>query len=232
MGNVRRSGFTLIEVLLVMAILMILLVIMAATINPFAMIGKGWDARRKKDLGRIKVAFEEYMNDKGCYPDQDRVDGLMETANCGSEVFEPWLNSWPCDPKGQPYFLVIDNGNPTCPRWYKILTNLENQKDPGIPAGWYDYGNAYHVGNGAYGINDVNYGVSSTNVNWYDYVLDPSCHWYANNHAFDECYLRSAGGGGCAGASDNSCSGLNCYARNDCHLTDICKVSCCGAACN
>lgn len=226
MGNNR--AFTLVELLLVMAILLILAVIMVGTINPLALVGKGADARRKKDIGRIKVAFEEYQSDKGCYPTQTIIDNLMNVDNCKSNIFRPWLNTWPCDPHGQPYIVITDPSNTTCPRWFRVLTNLSNHEDPYIPDGWYEREDTFHIG--SYSVNDVNYGTSSTNVNWDDYLLDPGCHWYADRHNYDECYTRSVGGG-CAGATSNSCSGDNCYARNDCHLTDLCKVSCCGAAC-
>lgn len=227
----KSRAFTLVELLIVMAILIILAVIMVAIINPIALTGKGLDARRKKDIGRIRVAFEEYQSDKGCYPSEEVVGGLMLESSCRSNIFEPWLNNWPCDPAtGRPYIVIVGPNQSTCPSWFRILVNLENREDPEIPDGWYLRGDDYHIG--AYGIEDVNYGTSSTNVSWDDYVLDSSCRWYADNHSFDECYVKSVGGGGCSGAINNACSGDNCYARNDCHLTDICKVSCCGSACN
>ncbi len=229
MGNSPKLGVTLVEVLLVIAILLILAVIMVGTIDPIELVGRSVDARKKKDIGRIRVAFEEYQSDKGCYPTQTIIDELSEQSNCGSSVFEPWLNDWPCGSNNEPYIILIDPVNLDCPGWFRVLVNLENQNDPMIPDGWYQRGSTYHVG--PYGINDVNYGTSSTNINWDDFYLDPSCRWYADRHNFDDCYTRSVGGG-CAGATNNACSGDNCYARSDCHLTEICKVSCCGSACN
>lgn len=238
MGNSRKSGlacrqvgFTLVEVLLVMAILMILVVTMVGTIDPIALVGKGKDARRKKDLGRIRVALEEYFSDKGCYPPQTMIDDLGNQSNCNSGIFQPWLSNWPCDPDGQPYIIIISSVDTSCSRWFKILTNLENRNDADIPEGWYELGDTYHVGDGTYGVNDVNYGTSSTNVNWYDFVLDPSCEWHAEDHSDDLCYVRSPDGL-CNGAPDNQCSGSNCYALNNCRVSDICKVNCCGLACN
>ena len=223
-----KKAFTLVEILIVMAILLVLAMIMIGTINPMAMVGKAHDATRKKDIGRIRVAFEEYFSDKGCYPAQGIIDELRSVSNCRTEVFKPWLNSWSCDPLGQPYIIVVDWNNGDCPKWFKILVNLENEEDPDVPDGWYQRGDDFFVL--GYGINEVNYGTSSTNVNWDDYALDPSCMWFENNHGMDECYVRSVGGG-CSGALNNRCSGDNCYARNDCGRTDVCKVSCCGLDC-
>ena len=63
-----RKGFTLIELMVVVTILAIMSMILVGIINPIALVNRGRDARRKKDLARIKTAFEEYYNDKGCYP--------------------------------------------------------------------------------------------------------------------------------------------------------------------
>jgi len=62
----RKSAFTLIELLVVVAFLslMILVAIFAFKGQLF----KGYDARRKSDLNRIKIALEEYEKDHNCYP--------------------------------------------------------------------------------------------------------------------------------------------------------------------
>ena len=97
----------MVEVLLVVAILLIMIGIMTGTLNPLALINRGKDARRKKDIARIKIAMEEYMNDKGYYPFGDLLASLNNEDNCGEVVFSPWLSSWPCDPNGQSYILVV-----------------------------------------------------------------------------------------------------------------------------
>ena len=51
------AGFTLAELLIAIAILMLLLLV--ALINWKNQINKGFDARRKADLSHIKRAFEE-----------------------------------------------------------------------------------------------------------------------------------------------------------------------------
>lgn len=228
MGGIRfRKGFSLVELLIVLTILTILMMTAVAILNPGALVGRGRDTRRKKDLTLIKTAFEEYLSDRGSYPDQVLIDSLR----CGSDDFSPWINSWPCDPNGQAYKIVVQDSS--SPEWFKVLAELENKHDPQIPAGWYSYDSTtYKVGDGSYSTEDVNYGVSSSNVGWYDFVLHSSCQWFEDDHSHDTCYVRSADGNGCSGAAGNACSGNNCYARDDCHLTDICKVTCCSFACN
>ena len=157
----KRNGFTLVELLVVFAIIAIMAVIMVGILNPTALVNRGIDAQMKKDMSRIRVAFEEYYNDKECFPKQTDVDLLMTKSNCDQQVFSPWLPKWICNPDGYPYKIVVDQSD--CPKWYKIMTNLGNKKDIDIPAGWY-------VGTksitGGYTNNEVNYGVSSQNILW------------------------------------------------------------------
>lgn len=159
----KKSGFTIAEFLVVLAIIAILTIILVSTINPIALMNKGKDAKMKKDLSRIRVAFEEYYSDRECFPDQALVDVLMTRSNCDQAVFSPWLGKWICDPGDNPYKIVVEQV--ACPKWYKILTNLRNKKDKDIPVGWYD-----DVKNitGGYTNSDVNYGVSSQNILWSD----------------------------------------------------------------
>ena len=64
----HQSGFTLVELLIVMTILVIFAVILIGIIKPNTLIGKANDSRRKSDLNKIRTAFEEFFNDKGRYP--------------------------------------------------------------------------------------------------------------------------------------------------------------------
>lgn len=154
----KNKGFTLMELLIVMAILMILIVILVGIINPAGLLGKTNDSRRKKDLDAIRKSFEEYFNDKGVYPID--IGNWNIKTNCKSSIFNSYLNPWPCDPNGNPYYIwVSDDG-----KYFKVLTNLENKKDGSIPSGWYNHDVSYEID--GYNINEVNYGVSSSNISW------------------------------------------------------------------
>jgi prepilin-type N-terminal cleavage/methylation domain-containing protein len=188
-----RKGFTLVELLIVMTILVMMGVMMIGIFNPKLQMNKANDATRKKDIGRIKVAFEEYFNDTGCYPSDTNVrfpnmwSNLMNKANCNTGIFGSWgLDPWPCDPVARvPYYVFVEQKD--CPSWFKILTNLSNKADSQIPVGWYVQGSGYTVG-GNLNTSQVNFGVSSPNILWYDRNLGPDCVGHT------QCFGNNSGG--------------------------------------
>lgn len=225
---VLKRGFTLVELLIVMAIIAMMVVIVIGILDPIALSNKGYDARRKKDVKRIGVAMEEYYNDRGCFPQQAEIDAL----DCGSDDFAPWLSNWPCDPSGEKYLVMSINSD--CPNQYRIYTKLRNQSDADIPVSISSQVTPVFYNDVPLGINDYNYGSSSSNVSWYEKALDPSCNYYVTDHSRDSCFNRPADdptrcGRSFLGSGSEGCSGSNCFARNDCN--DICQVSCCGAGC-
>lgn len=212
-----KKGFTLIELLVVISILLLMAIILFGSLNPIVLVNRARDARRKKDLSRIKVAFEEYYNDRGCYPNEEMVALLTNPANCNQEIVGfSWLKPWPCDPNKVPY-EILTGYDTDCPKWYKILTSLEYKKDKDITADWLFEGSL------TVGSTDVNYGVSSGNISVGDYTGgdDPYCLSYG------ECYYYPEPNK--CNKVDMGCSGSNCY-LGECSTR--CKVSCCGAGCN
>ena len=217
----RKNGFTLVEILIVMVILVMIVMMMIGTFNAIGVTNKGRDARRKKDLNRIKIAFEEYFNDKGEFPTGTLLVDLKDKKNCGSSsVFAPYLNPWPCDPNGNPYYIHVENNQ------FRIITNLENKKDKDIPEGWY-IKNDFNFPVLSLATNDANYGVSSANILWYDgLVRDYSmCN-------VTECFN---GDEGCKDVTHSGgCFGNDCFYSNSSLGGCIpeCSVPCCGDKCN
>lgn len=116
----------MIEILVVVAILGVLFALLLMSLGAGQM-GRARDAERKDDLQSIKVAFEEYYNDNGCYPAADIL------STCGSSELSPYLSAIPCDPStNMPYVYVPhpDNFN-TC-RGYRVYAALEYDADPVI----------------------------------------------------------------------------------------------------
>lgn len=162
----KKKGFTMIE-LLITAALLALLIILALFLwqNQLA---KARDARRKADLERLKIAFEDYYNDNECYPPSN----ILET--CQGEQLQPYLNSVPCDPlTDEPYCYIHDQDNLACGQSYRILASFENVFDKIIErlkchgeeyCGWED-----ECGSSSDENVNYNYGVSSADST----VLNP-----------------------------------------------------------
>lgn len=113
------AGYTLIELLIVVSIVVILAVGVLTSLNPLAQIFKGYDTRRKNDLAQLKIAYENYYSDHDCYPPASVL------TQCGKDVLKPYLNSIPCDPNsGKPYTVHLIPANSTCPQQYAIYAPL------------------------------------------------------------------------------------------------------------
>lgn len=119
--NIFQRGLTLIEILIVIAIILILS--MLGLMNIQGQMAHATDARRKMDLYTLSKLFEDYYNDHDAYPDTTAI------GNCGSPV-GPYLVSIPCDPVlKEPYgYFPASNGG------YRICAKLADKTDRDIAA--------------------------------------------------------------------------------------------------
>jgi type II secretion system protein G len=139
-----KTGFTLIELMVVMAILAILLAIGAGAFT--SSMKKGRDSTRKGNLRAITNALELYFNDNGRYPGDDgsggmkgclggvglsptpapstcTVNGAFQDAN--STLYMAQL---PTDPvSSQRYYYRAPSSSQ-----FQIYARLENAQDPAI----------------------------------------------------------------------------------------------------
>lgn len=146
----RTAGMTLVEILVVMAIIALLIIASIALFNPKRQIEKTWDAQRKHDLGVVRKILEDWYNDKNAYPkpsqicyntaSDSRIDIFGKTACtcniCGKKVSQsflvPYLNTVPCDPQypNKDYLYDYDcSGSGDNPQWFRIYTKLSNTFD-------------------------------------------------------------------------------------------------------
>lgn len=128
----KESGFTLIEILVVMVILGILATIGLGSFQSSQQ--KARDGKRKSDLRQITTALEAYYNDTGAYPVAD--NGRI--AGCGSGVACPWGNAFidangtvymvelPADPATNQNYVYVSTAGTD----YQLYARLENDQDP------------------------------------------------------------------------------------------------------
>lgn len=161
MIKVKNFGFTLVELLVVMAIIAVLTLVAVANFRNVQI--KARDVQRKSDLGQVQRALEVYFFDYGSYPLSSNGSIKVGAAvtlswktpdTAGSEFIDDkdtlYMKEVVGDPKTDPsypnYCYSSDGVS------YKIYARLENTDDPKI-------GTYTCTGE------NYNYGVSSPNVN-------------------------------------------------------------------
>jgi general secretion pathway protein G len=118
-----RSGFTLIEILVVIAVLAMLAALVAP--NVFQHVGTAKDATARSQIELLGAALDAYRLDNGRYPSTDQgLDALQEQPTT-----QPLPGNWrgpylrkavPQDPWGNPYiYLSPGEANP---RGYDLLS--------------------------------------------------------------------------------------------------------------
>lgn len=148
-----QTGFTLVELLLVITIIAILAMIVLLGINPKRQINRSFDAVRKKDLNNLKIAFEDYNGDHSCYPPA----GILDV--CDGEQLKPYMEKIPCDPQTKEKYLYVPEEGNVC-SGYRVLTGLRNKADPYIE----QVGCSSTLGCGTGGGASYNYGISSSGI--------------------------------------------------------------------
>lgn len=129
----RKKAFTIVELLLVMALIIALMTVGLLLLNPQEQFARSKDAIRKNDLHTLRNIFEDWKDDKGCYPKLlDVCSSTLSSTTCeictskaGSPSFAPYSNSTICDPESpRRDYLYKIQGDATCPSAFLVYTKL------------------------------------------------------------------------------------------------------------
>lgn len=133
LGSFSR-GFTLVELIISIAIFAILSGIVLAALDPFTQFQKANDARRKSDLTQIQKSLESYYQDYGKYPSASdyKIVGTNKDGTIGGiswgDPWTPYMNTLPKDPKSSnKYVYVVSSDNQT---FYLYASLDRGGKDP------------------------------------------------------------------------------------------------------
>ena len=118
----KNSGFTFIELMLVIAILGILLAFISG--NFINSLKKGRDAKRKSDLEQIQTALEMYYEDKKVYPSTL----LFNTSFADPLSGKVYMARVPTDPKGEYKYRYCTEATYQKYQLYAQLENLQDTK--------------------------------------------------------------------------------------------------------
>lgn len=128
----NKKGFTLIELILVMALLAILAIMLIGNFN--AVLKKGRDAQRKNDLAQIQKGLELYYEDNKTYPTFTAIFGkkLCKNANC-AQGDTSYMIKTPNDPSSSKYIYIyspapVQNNTSS---YYYLYSYIENDQDQG-----------------------------------------------------------------------------------------------------
>ncbi|NCN45563.1 MAG: hypothetical protein AUK08_05185 [Candidatus Pacebacteria bacterium CG2_30_36_39] len=158
----KLTGFTMIELLIVMVILALLLVIGLGSFTSSQR--KSRDSARKTDLQNIARALELYYNDKGSYPIYTGKNGIG-TQDWGEPFVDPanpstlYMNLLPEDPGGGTYYYTSQDGTN-----FELYANLENENDGDLNKSGSDIMVYTGTDCAINTISTCNYGIASTNI--------------------------------------------------------------------
>lgn len=150
----KLHGFSFGELMIV--VMIVTLLALTIIMGYQTQVAKANDSKRKEDLNKYKIAFEDFYNDNNCYPTEDEWNGYR----CDTADFVPYMNNFLCDPTTRQHYYYESftdaNGLDIPCTGYKLYAKLENKGDPDIG----NVGCGWTMGCGVGTLANYNYGIS------------------------------------------------------------------------
>lgn len=122
----QTFGFSLIELLIVIALIGVLATVLIMALNPNTQIKRARDAQRKSDVRQIQSGLEMYRADNGGYPATlNNCSSGKAMGNTGCTII--YMSNIPLDPTTKALYFYVPTGSPATS--YKLVACLENNKD-------------------------------------------------------------------------------------------------------
>jgi prepilin-type N-terminal cleavage/methylation domain-containing protein len=114
----KNSGFTLIELIVVIGILTLILASLMTILNPVQQINKAKVAQKISDLEQMKTALDLYYDDNHCYP--NNIPNVGSPWQVGGTVYMQKIPQ--STDNSAPYIYETDG---ICPQWYSIFARVD-----------------------------------------------------------------------------------------------------------
>ena len=126
--NNMKKGFTLVELLVVMAIIGVLVALGAGNFRTAQM--RGRDVQRKSDLKNVSSALELYYSDYKRYPESTSISWGAEFTDSKTTYFK----TLPTDPSSNFNYVYRIVDSPTNQK-YQLFAHIENTEDQDLITG-------------------------------------------------------------------------------------------------
>ncbi len=135
----KSPGFTLVEIIIVVAIIGVLAGGLIAIIDPAGQLKGSRDSKRKADLKQIQAALELYRADQGIYPSSTGAEFGNDVANYSAnsslvddpaDVQVTYLPTVPKDPKSGTHYYYCASSSCGVSSGYRLYACLEKTNDP------------------------------------------------------------------------------------------------------
>lgn len=120
------KGFTLIELVIVVAILGVLAGLLVFVVNPGAQFAKARDVQRKHDLDQVRNALDTYYNDNNSYPLNQTLGDCIIAGNAWGSSWDPYIRKLPKDPLSTRSYCYETSANGS---YFWLFATLERCSD-------------------------------------------------------------------------------------------------------